>query len=174
MEGTRLTVVAKEPNGHEFTIRTPGTPERFAQFDEEMAHAFNAFVDLAGSMEAAAWRGGEGAVGAGNSWLDAVTDAALRIFFYWASFAPLSRGSAACGYVVLVACLESCCISLVEPMPKGLQMDWEAILRSDAQDFVAAMKAWVYPARARSRKLEGLPKVEEEVRTARTVLAALL
>ena len=31
MEGTRLTVVLHEPEGVEFTIRTPGTPARWAQ-----------------------------------------------------------------------------------------------------------------------------------------------
>ncbi len=35
MAGTRLTV-KKEPLGHYFSIRTPGTPERWAQFEEEL------------------------------------------------------------------------------------------------------------------------------------------
>ena len=30
MEGTRLTIVQHDPDGFEFTIRTPGTPERWA------------------------------------------------------------------------------------------------------------------------------------------------
>ena len=28
MEGTRLTIQYKHPNGYEYTIRTPGTPSR--------------------------------------------------------------------------------------------------------------------------------------------------
>ena len=28
-EGTRLTLLRHEPNGFEFTIRTPGTPSRY-------------------------------------------------------------------------------------------------------------------------------------------------
>jgi hypothetical protein len=36
MEGTRLTIVAHEPDGFEFTIRTPGTPARWIQYEEEL------------------------------------------------------------------------------------------------------------------------------------------
>lgn len=33
---TRLTIVASPPEGFEFTIRTPGTPARWRQYDEEL------------------------------------------------------------------------------------------------------------------------------------------
>lgn len=33
---TRLTIVASSPEGYEFTIRTPGTPDRWQQYDEEL------------------------------------------------------------------------------------------------------------------------------------------
>lgn len=33
---TRLTIVASAPEGFEFTIRTPGTPARWHQYDEEL------------------------------------------------------------------------------------------------------------------------------------------
>lgn len=33
---TRLTIVASSPEGHEFTIRTPGTPDRWRQYDDEL------------------------------------------------------------------------------------------------------------------------------------------
>ena len=36
MEGTRLTIVRfpKQPNAYEFSIRTPVTPSRWAEFDQ--------------------------------------------------------------------------------------------------------------------------------------------
>ena len=36
MEGTRLTIVKfpKQPNAFEFSIRTPVTPNRWAEFDQ--------------------------------------------------------------------------------------------------------------------------------------------
>ena len=36
MEGTRLTIVKfpKQPNAYEFSIRTPVTPSRWAEFDQ--------------------------------------------------------------------------------------------------------------------------------------------
>lgn len=39
-EGTRLTLLKKDPDGFEFTIRTPGTPDRFKQFGKEMSCIF--------------------------------------------------------------------------------------------------------------------------------------
>lgn len=36
MEGTRLTIQYKPPNGYEYTIRTPGTPTRWVHFEEEL------------------------------------------------------------------------------------------------------------------------------------------
>lgn len=34
---TRLTIVASQPDGFEFTIRTPGTPARWRQYHEELS-----------------------------------------------------------------------------------------------------------------------------------------
>merc|ERR1711991_287852 len=36
MEGTRLTVQYVDPEGFEFSIRTPGTPPRWKIYDEEL------------------------------------------------------------------------------------------------------------------------------------------
>lgn len=40
MEGTRLTIQKTEPEGWEYSIRTPGTPPRWAEFDEELTYIF--------------------------------------------------------------------------------------------------------------------------------------
>jgi hypothetical protein len=44
MAGTRLTVQSKN-HGHEVSIRTPGTPERWAEFEEELDYWWNQLND---------------------------------------------------------------------------------------------------------------------------------
>ena len=44
-EGTRLTLVAHAPEGIEFTIRTPGFPVRWKQYEVELEHSFQKLVD---------------------------------------------------------------------------------------------------------------------------------
>jgi hypothetical protein len=34
---------------------------------------------------------------------ETVTDLACRVYFYWCNFGALSRGTAACGYMALIA-----------------------------------------------------------------------
>ncbi|EFA81504.1 tetratricopeptide-like helical domain-containing protein [Heterostelium album PN500] len=41
MEGTRLTLQFVYPEGYEFAIRTPCTPERWQLYDQEMTHIWN-------------------------------------------------------------------------------------------------------------------------------------
>ena len=41
LEGTRLTMVYKQPDGIEFTTRMPGLPGRYKEYAVEMEYAFN-------------------------------------------------------------------------------------------------------------------------------------
>ena len=43
MEGTRLTLQATLPEGYEYSIRTPGTPPRWVDYDIELTHCFTQF-----------------------------------------------------------------------------------------------------------------------------------
>lgn len=47
LEGTRLTLVAMQaqPDGYEFSIRTPVTPPRWAEFDAELEAAWDNLLD---------------------------------------------------------------------------------------------------------------------------------
>jgi hypothetical protein len=49
LEGTRLTITKNkdQPEGHEFSIRTPVTPFRWADFDQELSAAFEAICKAA-------------------------------------------------------------------------------------------------------------------------------
>ncbi len=45
LEGTRLTIQAVPPEGFEFSIRTPGTPPRWLDFERELAHVWSQLED---------------------------------------------------------------------------------------------------------------------------------
>ena len=50
LEGTRLTLVEHPPEGIEFTIRTPGFPLRWKQYEVELEHSFQKLVDVLSSI----------------------------------------------------------------------------------------------------------------------------
>ncbi|KAI8019236.1 Suppressor of RPS4-RLD 1 [Camellia lanceoleosa] len=53
---------------------------------------------------------------------------------------PLSRGSAAVGFVVLLGLLLAANMEFTGSIPEGFQVDWEAILNSDPNSFVDSVK----------------------------------
>lgn len=130
MEGTRLTIVASYPNGFEFSIRTAGLPDRWALFDEELAACIQRLEE-------------QFAAEPSDDKLQRYLELALQLFFYWVNFAPLSRGSAACGYILMMSFLNAVGLTLDEPIPENIQYDWEAILRSHPSDFVEFARPWL-------------------------------
>lgn len=96
----------------------------------------------------------------------------LQIFYYWVNFGPLSRGSAACGYVVLAGLMAAMGWKIVEPLPPNVQMDWEAILRPTPEDFLAIARPWLYRARRRADVLD-IPSVAATLPTALDGIKAL-
>ena len=123
--------------------------------------------------------------------LEDALDLALSIFFYWVNFGPLSRGSAACGYAIFVAVLAALNVEVSLPwLKKGVQLDWEAILRPTPQAFIAAVKPALRPKikhvvsrpaaaddgdeqEITSDLLSGVPPLSEALPTLRGALAAL-
>jgi hypothetical protein len=93
MAGTRITLLQKPPAGFDFTIRTPGTPPRWVEMDGEMAHVWKLLRAEAQRQPAPD--------------LDRFTELALTFYFYWVNFGPLSRGTAACGYIAFFALMLS-------------------------------------------------------------------
>eukprot|EP01042_Synura_sphagnicola_P003973 gene3973-4987_t len=91
VEGTRLTLVAHPPEGYEFTIRTAGTPDRWRQMELELENCFAALLSAL--------------LVDPNNESGLVMRRALELFYFWVNFAPLSRGSAVCGYAALAASL---------------------------------------------------------------------
>ena len=133
MEGTRLTlqkirgaetaenIGSKEGEGFSFTIRTPSTPGRFKMFEKHFDKLWSEVVGR-----------GEGSAAEG----------ALKIFYYWVCFAPLTRGSAAVGYGMLAAILRVRGKRVGE-LPADKQLDWEAILAESEEAFVGKWRGWL-------------------------------
>ena len=150
--------------------------------------------------------------------LDDALDVALSVFFYWVNFGPLSRGSAACGYAILVAVLAALNVEITITsddvvddddtavarstkgsakikggakfkgnssgsgsgqhwLPRGVQLDWEAILRPTPRAFIAEVKPKLRP-RLRplppsADLLAAVPLLDDALPTLRDALAAL-
>ena len=51
-------------------------------------------------------------------------------------FAPISRGTAFCGYAALSATLQAAGYEIKSPLPRNKQLDWEAIFANNFDEFV--------------------------------------
>jgi tetratricopeptide (TPR) repeat protein len=158
MEGTRLTIQYSAPEGYEFSIRTPGTPPRWVEYDHEMTHIFGLLTE---------------AVTAPTRDIDAVSDLILTLTFYWYNFMPLSRGTAAVGFTALLAMFLAVDIEISAPVPAGQQVDWEGILSPRPEEFIAQLRPWMYNARRHTTLLDSLPLVADVLPTLRSQIEAL-
>jgi len=190
LEGTRLTVVRVPhvPDGFEFSIRTPVTPGRWAEFDAELRACFDAVVRALCRLE--------GHRGPGGLADDAPEDAqrecaeAILLFaFYWYNFMPLVRGTAVVGYVTILGLFLAAGLPVGRYMPADEQTDWEAILERDPRGFLRAVgERWLYPpalgpretpgegevaAGARDVDPDALPRVSEAFPTVRSRILTL-
>uniref|UniRef100_A0A0E0LGB9 Uncharacterized protein n=1 Tax=Oryza punctata TaxID=4537 RepID=A0A0E0LGB9_ORYPU len=95
------------------------------------------------------------------------------IAFQGYNFMPLSRGSAAVGYVVLLGLFLAANMDVTASIPQGVQVDWEAILSQDPDTFVDKIKPWLYPSIKTSRNLKDYADVSVSFSTTGSVVAAL-
>jgi tetratricopeptide (TPR) repeat protein len=160
MEGTRLTLQYVPPEGFEYSIRTPGTPPRWIDYDLELAHCFEQFLAEASKPDFD---------------LDTVSDWILTIVFYWYNFMPLSRGTAATGYIALVAMFLSVGIKINRTVPPKVLVDWEGILRPTPRDFIDTVKPWLYAAREKLslEEFDAMPSMRETFPTLRQAIMAM-
>ncbi|KAF5191664.1 Suppressor of rps4-rld [Thalictrum thalictroides] len=164
LEGTRITLQKMGEQGFDFSIRTPCTPSRWEDYDAEMTMSWEAVCnaycgETYGSTEL--------------DLLENVRDGILRMTYYWYNFMPLSRGSAAVGYVVLLGLLLAANMEVTRSIPQGLQVDWEAILTSDPDSFVDSIKSWLAPSLKATSSWKGYPDVASTLTTTGSVIAAL-
>ena len=181
MEGTRLTLqkwdrenkaenfnARKRSTGYNFTIRTPGTPKRFAQFSQQLDVLWDKLFVQLGHEEVGGESKGKGGDhkddddnddgggddddvdGRGIEATKGLVEIALLVFYYWVCFAPLTRGSAAVGYGMMLAILRCGGITLLS-MPEGVQLDWEAILAESSSSFVEQWAGWMSACATRDK-----------------------
>ncbi|KAF2298127.1 hypothetical protein GH714_015310 [Hevea brasiliensis] len=164
LEGTRITLVKMGEHGYDFAIRTPCTPSRWDEYDAEMATAWEAVCnaycgEIYGSTDLDV--------------LENVRDAILRMTYYWYNFMPLSRGSAAVGFIVLLGLLLAANMEFDGKIPNGVQVDWEAILNFDPSNFVDSIKSWLYPSLKVTTSWKDYPDVASTFATTGSVVAGL-
>ncbi|XP_015578308.1 suppressor of RPS4-RLD 1 isoform X2 [Ricinus communis] len=164
LEGTRITLMKMGEHGFDFAIRTPCTPPRWDEFDAEMAMAWEAVCNA---------YCGETYGSTDLDVLENVRDTILRMTYYWYNFMPLSRGSAAVGFIVLLGLLLAANMEFEGKIPKGIQVDWEAILNFEPSSFVDSIKSWLCPSLKVTTSWKDYPDVASTIATTGSVVAAL-
>ncbi|CAK7337777.1 unnamed protein product [Dovyalis caffra] len=164
LEGTRITLVKMGEGGFDFAIRTPCMPSRWDEFDAEMAMAWEAVCNA---------YCGETYGSTDFDVLENVRDAILRMTYYWYNFMPLSRGSAAVGFTVLLGLLLAANMEFTGKIPRGIQVDWEAILNFDPNSFAESVRSWLYPSLKIMTSWKDYPDVASTLATTGSVVAAL-
>jgi tetratricopeptide (TPR) repeat protein len=134
LEGTRLTVLKKEPEGFEFSIRCPSMPIRWKAMSDEITECYERTI-----LSLYHQRYPEDNPHLAPSEPDPLFHG-LQLFYYWTNFSPLTRGSAFCGYGVLFAIALAFGYQISSPIPKGKQLDWEAIFTSHPDAFIQNIK----------------------------------
>lgn len=156
MEGTRLTV-QKGPNGFKYSIRTPGTPDRFVQFDKELSACWSKIED-------------EMRRPVRNK--QKLFELALEFYFYWVNFGALSRGTAACGLMAFHALLLLFGKKRKTVFPVGVQMDWEAITTPTPSKFREVVAQFMSLEALTDVSLSSFPYVSKAIPNLRCLLRA--
>jgi len=132
LEGTRLTLQYSPPDGFEYSIRTPGTPDRWKDYARELDHAWDILCREARAPPKS-----------GASTRPRCVEHVLTLAFYWYNFMPLSRGTAACGLISIVAMLLALDLELSDNLPEEIQPDWDAILEASPERYVEKCQSWL-------------------------------
>ncbi|KAJ5077958.1 suppressor of rps4-rld 1 [Anaeramoeba ignava] len=157
MEGTRLTIQWKPPEGFEYSIRTPGTPSRWEDYTLEFNEIWRIFIEEASKKERNFAK---------------LNQLIHNLIFYWFNFMPLSRGTAVIGYISIFGLYLSLNYLVRSEIPKGQQMDWEAILHSNPSDFSSVIN-WITQDIESTNILDSLPLLINVIPTLRHLIIAL-
>ena len=86
---------------------------------------------------------------------------------------PLSRGTAAVGFIVMLGLFLAANMEFTGSIPQGLQVDWEAILNIEPNNFVESVKSWLYPSLKVTTSWKDFPDVASTFETTGSVVHAL-
>lgn len=165
MEGTRLTL-QKQKYGHLLTIRTPGIPGRGIQYNKELSKVWK---ELTNNAKVRTQKNEEH--------LEKSVELSLIFYFYWVNFGALTRGTAATGGLILHALIVANGYRVTAPIPKGKQIDWEAITTPTHTEFIKITRGWlnVIPLSEddSDMPINDLPQVSEHVTTIRHMITIL-
>ncbi|KAL7714763.1 Tetratricopeptide repeat protein [Entamoeba marina] len=156
-EGTRLMIEQKEPDGYEFAIKTPCTLARWEKYDKELEACWKKIV--VGVLTR------KNSVDEQESLLRSV----YTFAFFWYNFMPLSRGTAAAGFVFMMGMLASLGIKINKPIPKGMQTDWEALLCELPKDFGNVMFGWMKDSLT-TFDIDAIPDLHASLPTLRSII----
>lgn len=172
MEGTRLTIQKSPPEGFEYSIRTPGTPPRWVDYDIELTFLFERLTTHAKRLNS---EGSSLANKELEALKDLVSEDILSIAFYWYNFMPLARGTAACGYISILGMFLATGTHLQAKIPQNVMLDWDAILLPSPTDFIATCKDWMLPHRKTldETAFDALPLVQDAIPTLRHLFTVL-
>jgi tetratricopeptide (TPR) repeat protein len=127
LPGTRVVITKIPPEGFDISIGSPTEEGRFELFSAEVDAAFNKIMNAL----------------VNDADVDTIVDLALDLYFYWANWGPLSRGTAATGYAAIISIMLAVGEHVTSKIPNSKQMDWEAILRTSPSEFRAAVRPWL-------------------------------
>jgi hypothetical protein len=162
LEGTRLTIIkSRTGEGHEFTIRTPATPNRWVEFDREFNFLWN---EIANEARLVLFHGKD---------RNRLVDLILRFYFYWVNFGPLTRGTAALGLIAMMALFLACNVEVLDIAQTGKQLDFESIIGGDPNVFVSEVREWLDPLCQESIIVKQAPSVAQIINTPRKMIEAL-
>eukprot|EP00850_Spirogloea_muscicola_P010134 SM000058S18564 [mRNA] locus=s58:532851:538878:- [translate_table: standard] len=166
LDGTRLTIQNSQTplNSVDFSIRTPGTPARWARYDAEMACAWKELCHVI--------RHEDDKLAAPRA-IDKLSHCILRLSYYWYNFMPLARGTAAVGYITLLGLYLAAGLEVTTLIPPGVQVDWDAILSPQLEIFLGAVKPWLESSLKECEHFSMLPPLQEVFPTIASILAAL-
>ncbi|CAI5482614.1 unnamed protein product [Closterium sp. Yama58-4] len=164
LNGTQLTVVHSGA-GFDFAIRTPVTPPRWKQFDAELTAAWR---DLCAAVLDRAPETADA-----TRYHQRIQENILRIGYYWYQLMPLTRGSAMVGLIALLGLSMAAGMLPTAPIPRAMQVDWEAILEPHFAAFNASVAPWLYAPATVLAAPSHLPLVAHVLPTTRHVIAAL-
>ena len=158
-EGTRLIVMKgsnDNVNEYDFFIRTACTPIRWNYYDLELN---NIFIEMCDNLSdnfhiyninnnnetnenSEIDSNNSNVIINANERKSIILNYALKIFYYWIIFAPLTRGTATCGYAALHSIVLANGYILKSNIPQNIQLDWEAILCIKCNDFIVKVESW--------------------------------